>query len=92
MPQAVLDGAGAVSEAAARAMAVGALRAARAGLALAVTGFAGASGPGGLVHFAAARAGGPLLHQRRRYGPRGRDETRQAAARDALALGLAALG
>lgn len=94
VPAAVLADAGPVSEAAARAMALGALNAASAGLALAVTGFAGASGPGeeaGLVHIAAARRGGAVLHLCQHYGPQPREATRQAAARDALSLALEAL-
>lgn len=94
VPAAILEGAGAVSEAAARAMALGALSKSGAGLALAITGYAGASAPDeepGLVHIAAARRARPVLHLCRRYGPQSRDVTRQAAARDALQLTLQSL-
>ncbi len=60
---------GAVSEEVARAMAEGALGAAKADIAVAVTGIAGPGGgteakPVGLVHMAAARTGATTLHRR----------------------------
>ncbi|MGE0652159.1 MAG: CinA family protein [Alphaproteobacteria bacterium] len=66
---AVISRVGAVSEEVARAMAEGALRAADADAAVAVTGIAGPDGgsaekPVGLVHVAAARGGHPTLHRR----------------------------
>ncbi len=62
--EATLDAPGAVSEATAREMAVGALRSSRADLAVAVTGVAGPGGgtpakPVGMVCFAWALKGGP---------------------------------
>ena len=58
---------GAVSEPVARAMAAGALERSRAELVVAVTGIAGPGGgsrkrPVGLVHFAAARGEGDIVH------------------------------
>ncbi len=68
VPEAVLAAHGAVSEPVARAMAEGTLARSPADLAVAVTGIAGPGGgseakPVGLVHFAAARRGGPVLHE-----------------------------
>ena len=64
--------AGAVSEDVARAMAEGALARSNAQIAVAVTGIAGPGGgtadkPVGLVHIAAARDGGEILHQRHQF-------------------------
>ncbi len=99
VPAATIAAHGAVSEAAARAMAEGALAASRAGIAVAVTGVAGPGGgtaekPVGLVHFARAAAGGPTVHLRRVF-PGGRAEVRRAAvlaALDLLAAGARARG
>ena len=82
---------GAVSEAVARAMASGAVRAARVDVAVAITGVAGPGGgseakPVGLVHLACASAGGQIRHVERRYGDLGRAAIRERAAEDALAL------
>lgn len=80
---------GAVSEPVARAMAEGALRASGAGLAIAVTGFTGAGGPGdepGLVHFALARTGRPTLHQEHHFGDIGRGPARLECLRAAMRL------
>lgn len=80
---------GAVSEPVARAMAEGALRASGAGLAVAVTGFAGAAGPGdeaGLVHFALAAPGRPTVHEERHFGPIGRGPCRIACLDTALTM------
>jgi nicotinamide-nucleotide amidase len=82
---------GAVSEPVARAMAEGALRHSHADIAVSVTGLAGPGGgtdakPIGLVHLAAARAGGPTLHQECRFGDIGRDQVRTKAVEAALSL------
>jgi nicotinamide-nucleotide amidase len=70
-------------------MAEGALEHSKAEIAVAVTGIAGPDGgsaekPVGLVHLAAARRGGQLLHEEKRYGDIGRNEVRTAAAAEAL--------
>lgn len=95
VPAQVLVSDGAVSEAAARAMAEGALAASRADLAVSVTGFAEVApdGPAGLVHFACARRGGTTAHRIERFGDVGRAEVRLRALRVGLMLfrdGLAA--
>jgi nicotinamide-nucleotide amidase len=94
VPPALLHAHGAVSEAVARAMAEGALVAASADIALAVTGVAGPGGgsaekPVGLVHVAAARRGVAILHRRLDLGPLGREAIRLASVTAALDLGLA---
>lgn len=71
----VLDHNDAVSEVVARAMAEGALKRSRAHIAIGVTGFAGPAGENceeGLVHMALARRGGPTVHRKEHFGPRGR--------------------
>jgi nicotinamide-nucleotide amidase len=88
---------GAVSEAVARAMAQGALARSGTDVAVAITGIAGPGGgsaekPVGLVHFAAARRGGPTLHQECRFGDIGRSEVRLASVRTALQLVSRAAG
>lgn len=90
----LLATAGAVSEPVARAMAEGALKRSGAGLALAVTGFAGPAGPDdetGLVHFAVARRGGAAVHAVRRFGDIGRGPCRLACLEVALEMMKAAL-
>jgi nicotinamide-nucleotide amidase len=84
----ILQTDGAVSEAAARAMAQGALAHSHADLAVSVTGFTeGAPGqPAGLVHLACARRGGPLHHLRMEYGDLGRAKVRIAALQTALEM------
>jgi nicotinamide-nucleotide amidase len=82
---------GAVSEPVARAMAVGALAHSYADIAVSVTGIAGPGGgsaakPVGLVHIAAARRGGPLLHRECRFGDIGRTPVRLASVEVALQL------
>ena len=81
---------GAVSEPVARAMAMGARRAAAVDLAVSVTGIAGPGGgsedkPVGLVHFALAGPGG-VLHREERFGDLGREGVRLASVEVALAL------
>lgn len=91
VPEQTLADHGAVSEETARAMASGAVAHSDASVAVAITGIAGPGGgsdekPVGLVHFAAARADGRVLHLERRFGDLGRDGVRQAALRTALEL------
>lgn len=80
---------GAVSQPVARAMAEGALRASGAGVAVAITGFAGRGGPDdepGLVHFAMAAAGAPTVHEEHHFGDVGRGQVRLECLRVALRL------
>jgi nicotinamide-nucleotide amidase len=82
---------GAVSEPVARMMAEGALNASDAHIAVAITGVAGPGGgtpmkPVGLVHFATARANGPILHRRELFGDLGRSEIRMQSVRMALEM------
>ncbi|WP_375457914.1 CinA family protein [uncultured Enterovirga sp.] len=82
---------GAVSEPVARAMASGAVAAARVEVAVAITGVAGPGGgseakPVGLVHLACATSSGQVRHLERRYGDLGRSVIRERAVEDALAL------
>jgi len=84
VPAAMIRAHGAVSEQVARAMAEGALRAAPVDIAVAVTGVAGPGGgspekPVGLVHFACAAIGRPMLAERREFGDLGRGGIRIAA-------------
>ena len=88
---AVLARHGAVSEPVARAMAEGALAHSPADIAIAVTGIAGPGGgsstkPVGLVHIAAARKGGQILHEEYRFGDIGRGPIRLASVQAALQL------
>ena len=90
VPADLLARRGAVDERVARAMAEGALAAANAEVAVAVTGIAGPDGgsatrPVGLVHFAAARTGAETLHQRHVF-PGDRQEVRSATVAAALEL------
>lgn len=94
--KATLDAYGAVSEQTALEMAAGALKNARAGIALAVTGIAGPDGgtaekPVGLVWFGIATAGKPPRAEQRIFGNKGRDHIRKETVRTALELGIAAL-
>ncbi len=91
VPANVLEAHGAVSEATARAMAEGALRASRADVAVSVTGVAGPDGgsaekPVGLVFFACARRGGATTARAERFGDIGRSAVRLASVRVALEL------
>src|SRR5271168_2570870 len=77
VPAATLETHGAVSEATARAMALGALAHSRAQVAVSVTGIAGPDGgsaekPVGLVHFARAGPGRAVVAVERRFGDLGR--------------------
>lgn len=86
----VIAAEGAVSEAVARAMALGARARSGAGLAVSCTGVAGPGGgtarkPVGLVHLAAADAAGRVLH-RRVLLPGDRGAVRAATVREAFAL------
>ncbi len=91
VPPETLAAHGAVSEATARAMAEGALKASRADVAVSVTGVAGPDGgsaekPVGLVWFGCARRGGAAVTREERFGPIGRGAVRLASVRVALDL------
>jgi nicotinamide-nucleotide amidase len=91
VPASLLETRGAVSKETAEAMAAGALERSGADLSASVTGVAGPGGgtaqkPVGLVHFAAARRGGRVLHRERRYGDPGRAEIRRRSVLEALAM------
>ena len=85
--EATLAAHGAVSEETAREMVAGALARSGCGLAVAVTGIAGPGGgsaekPVGLVHIAAGRRGGSVLHHRHHFpGRPGRDPRRYGRCR-----------
>ena len=96
VPAATLAEHGAVSEATARAMAEGALRASRADVAVSVTGIAGPDGgsaekPVGLVWFGCARRNGPVRTREERFGEIGRGAVRVASVRAALDMIEAAI-
>ena len=89
--QDVLVAHGAVSEATARAMALGALAHSHADIAVSVTGVAGPDGgsaekPVGLVHFACAGRDGRIEAVEKRFGPRSRAAIRLASVETALDL------
>lgn len=91
VPVALLVRHGAVSEEVVRAMVEGAFAHSHADLAVAVTGIAGPGGgsaekPVGLVHIAAARKGGKILHRACRFGDIGRDAVRMATVDTALEM------
>ena len=93
VPEGVLADVGAVSEACAQRMALGALRASGAGLALSTTGIAGPGGgsaekPVGLVYIGAARHGGAAVVQRHIF-PGDREAVRAATVDAALRMGVA---
>ena len=91
VPGSLIAARGAVSESVARAMAEGAVAKSKAQLAVAVTGIAGPGGgtvekPVGLVHLAACREDGAVLHEEHRFGDIGRAQVRMKAITAALAL------
>jgi len=72
-------------------MAHGALYRSRAEFSVAVTGIAGPGGgsaakPVGLVHLAAKRRDGGILHREMRYGDIGRDQVRLGTVKTALEM------
>lgn len=95
--EAVIAAHGAVSGQTACAMAIGAIERSLADLSVAITGIAGPGGgsaekPVGLVHFAAVRRGGAVVHIERRFGPLSRADIRARAVDQALDMLLAAMG
>jgi nicotinamide-nucleotide amidase len=95
VPEKLIADHGAVSAEVARAMAIGARKAAGADIAIAVTGIAGPGGgseakPVGLVHLACATAAG-VSHVERRFGEMGRQGIREATVKAALELSLASV-
>jgi nicotinamide-nucleotide amidase len=91
LADATLAAHGAVSQATAEAMAVGAIRRSAADLAVAVTCIAGPGGgtpqkPVGLVHLAAAACDGRHAHRELRFGDIGRGEVRRRAVLVALEM------
>ena len=91
VPGATIERHGAVSEATARAMAEGALKASPADVAVSVTGIAGPDGgtpmkPVGLVHFACARRGASIVAREERFGDIGREAVRLASVKVALEM------
>jgi nicotinamide-nucleotide amidase len=91
VPAAILKRHGAVSGETAAAMALGALKRARADIAVAITGIAGPGGgtkqkPVGLVHFAAAHRDGWRVLRSCRYGKLGRRRVRLRSVLEALDL------
>jgi nicotinamide-nucleotide amidase len=91
VPTELIERKGAVSTEVALAMVDGALKHSPADIAVAVTGIAGPDGgsaekPVGLVHIAAARRGGPRLHEERRFGDVGRNKIQADTVTAALAL------
>jgi len=86
VPADLLEREGAVSEAAARRMAQGAIARSDADVAVSITGFTegGPGQPAGLVHFAALRRGRPTRHRKRELGDIGRAGVRIAALETAL--------
>jgi nicotinamide-nucleotide amidase len=89
VPADVIARFGAVSRETAEAMAQGALAHSPADLAVSITGIAGPGGgspgkPVGLVHFAAAARGGPLVHHEGRFGDIGRAQVRHVSVKQAF--------
>jgi len=97
VPEDVLATHGAVSEATARAMALGVLGHSLADIAVSVTGIAGPDGgsaakPVGLVYLACARRGGSTRAIERRFGAKSRAAIRMASLEAALGLLESAAG
>jgi len=92
VPMEVLKEHGAVSKAAALAMAEGALARSQGAIALAITGYTEGNPKhdeeGGLVHFAAARTGRPTHHREEHFGDIGRAKVRLASLEVALRMML----
>lgn len=91
VPGDLIADAGAVSEPVARFMAEGALEASDAHIAVAITGVAGPGGgtplkPVGLVHFATARANGPIQHRMELFGDIDRSAVRLESVKVALEM------
>jgi nicotinamide-nucleotide amidase len=91
VPLETLQAHGAVSEATARAMALGGLAASKAQVAVSITGIAGPDGgtaekPVGLVHFARSGPGHAIVARERRFGDLGRSGIRMASVEEALEL------
>ncbi len=91
VPPDVLERHGAVSRETAEAMARGVLMHAPVDLAVSITGIAGPGGgsaekPVGLVHFAAARRNGGLIHRRCEFGDIGRGAVRRRSVLQALEM------
>lgn len=91
VPGDLIADAGAVSEPVARFMAEGALATSDAHIAVAITGVAGPGGgtplkPVGMVHFATARANGPIQHRMELFGDIGRAAVRIESVKVALAM------
>lgn len=96
VPTDLIETHGAVSEAVARAMAIGALSRSAAQVSVSVTGVAGPGGgtankPVGLVHFAAVGPAG-AIHAEHRFGDTGREEVRLSSVSVALGLLLDRIG
>jgi nicotinamide-nucleotide amidase len=91
VPADLIEQHGAVSEPVARAMAEGAIGNSEADLAVSITGIAGPKSdeshkPVGLVHFAAARRGGSMIHRKKNFGDIGRGAVRRESAMEAIAM------
>lgn len=96
VPENLIASQGAVSEAVARAMAIGAIEHSDATVSVSVTGIAGPGGgsadkPVGLVHFAADGPAG-VIHAEHRFGDLGREAVRLASVRVALQMLLDRIG
>ncbi len=96
VPERLLEQHGAVSAAAAKAMAEGALARSKAQIAISVTGYAesppGCEGEPGLVYLACVRHGVPAVVRRERLGDIGRAEVRLACLEAALEMLRDAVG